>query len=85
VPSRRDGSEPVTARSALRLRTWLAAFGVLASTVAAAWLANEAGGREGSARTALTVLAIVAVLGAAVGVVDLVVLVRRRRTAGPGG
>lgn len=75
----------MTARSALGLRTWLASFGVVASAVAAFWLAAAARSSSGSDRTMFTVLALVAVLGLVIGVVDLVVLARRRRSARPGG
>lgn len=75
----------MTARSALGLRTWLASFGVVISAVAAFWLASAARGSSGPDQTMFTVLALVAVLGVVIGVVDLVVLARRRRSKRPGG
>ena len=75
----------MTARSALGLRTWLASFGVVASVVAAVWLAAAARRSSGTDQTLFTVLALVALLGVVIGVVDLVVLARRRRRTGPGG
>jgi hypothetical protein len=80
---RRTGTEPVTARSALGPRTWLAAFGVLACAVATVVIGSLALDRSGSDRVVLTVLALVALLGVIVGVVDLLVLSERRRHSGP--
>jgi uncharacterized protein DUF6343 len=77
----RAGTEPMTARSPLRMRLGLALFGVVVCAVAATWFAAEASGRAGTARTVLTALSVVAALAAAVAVADLAVRVRRLRRA----
>jgi hypothetical protein len=77
--SKRTGTEPATARSPLRLRLWLAGFGVLACGVAALWLGQQARQHQGSAHTMLILLAVAALVGAGAAVVDVIVIVRRRR------
>ena len=78
----RTGSEPVTARTAIGARTGLAMFGVIACAGAAVVLGTLAMDRQGTDRAVLTVLALLAVLGMVGGVVDLLVLSRRRRQSG---
>jgi hypothetical protein len=76
----RTGTEPATARSPLRLRVALAAFGLVACVTLATWLlAHRASHPAGSFRTEALVLAVLAVAGAVAAVVDLVVLGRRLR------
>jgi hypothetical protein len=85
MATRRSGTEPVTARSALSLRTWLASFGVVTGAIATFWLAAAARGSSGSDRTMFALLALVALLSVLVAVVDLMVLARRQRGTRPGG
>lgn len=78
----RTGTEPVTARTATGARTWLASFGVVACAVAAVVLGLLALDRDGSDRSLLTVLALIAMVGVLGGIVDLAVLGRRRHRTG---
>lgn len=79
----RTGSEPVTARTATGARSGLAVFGVIACTVAAVVLGTLAMDRHGADRALLTVLSLLAVLGVVGGLVDLMVLRRRRHSGRP--
>jgi peptidoglycan biosynthesis protein MviN/MurJ (putative lipid II flippase) len=79
-PARRTGTEPATARSATRLRLVLACFGALTCAIATVWLADVAAQHTGRARSVVTVLAVLVLVGAVVAVADAVVLVRRRRS-----
>jgi len=63
------------ARSALTLRLWLALFGLVTCTTMAIWLAVV---------RAPTVLAVVTALLAVVALVDIAVIVRRKRRGEPG-
>jgi hypothetical protein len=71
----RAGTELATARSPLRLRMVLAGFGLLVCVGAGLW----AWWSRDVDRTAMPVLALLAALGALVAVVDLAVMIRRRR------
>jgi len=72
----RDGTEPATARSPLRLRMVLAAFGGVVCTGVAvvAWSLRGEGHR-----TAMTVVMVVAVAAAGGAGIDLLVVRRRWR------
>ena len=78
----RSGTEPATAKSPLRLRMALAAFGLAVCLVALGWGLLRGGDGPGQAPE---VIAVLAAVGAAVAVLDLIVLAvrwrRRRRTA----
>jgi hypothetical protein len=65
----RTGSEPATARSALRMRFWLSLWGLVWTGAGAA--AFAVAGREGWAALCAAI--------AAIALVDLVVIVRRMR------
>src|SRR5687767_3061232 len=56
----RSGTEPDNARSAVRLRMWLAAIGALLCGVAVLWFVELADDRAGSSKTVLIVLAVAA-------------------------
>ncbi|MFJ4429035.1 DUF6343 family protein [Streptomyces bobili] len=81
-PGRRSGSEPVTARSDLKLRLLLAVvFTPLfaAATIAFAFWAAGADDGDALGRGVLTILAVVCGLLTVTAAVDLVVVARRRR------
>lgn len=78
----RTGSEPVTARSDLRLRAILSACGVPVFAAAAAlfaWWAATSDSRSSPSDTLLSVLAGVCALLALLAAVDLLVIRRRAR------
>ncbi|MEV5319208.1 DUF6343 family protein [Streptomyces sp. NPDC052687] len=87
-PGNRTGTEPATARSALRLRLLLsAAFLPLfaaAAVLLGLWAADSAPG-DSPGSGPLTVLAVVCAVLAVVAAVDLAVVRRRMRRAGGGG
>ncbi|CAL9370015.1 DUF6343 family protein [Streptomyces albus] len=77
----RSGTEPVTARSDLWLRTLLSSVGLpffAAAAAALAWWATASGPHDSPSDRALSVLAAVCGLLALGAAVDLVVLRRRR-------
>ncbi|MFD8544834.1 DUF6343 family protein [Streptomyces sp. NPDC059649] len=90
---RRSGSEPVTARSPLRLRLVLSAAAVVvfgAGTARFAVWSAASGPQDSPGPTVLLVLAVVCAVLVLVAALDLVVLLRRirrerRPSTGPGG
>ncbi|MGY1434138.1 DUF6343 family protein [Streptomyces reniochalinae] len=77
----RAGTEPVTARSDLRLRTLLSSVGLpvfAAATALLAWWAASSGPHSSPSDRVLSVLAALCGVLALGAVVDLVVLRRRR-------
>ncbi|GAB7034923.1 DUF6343 family protein [Streptomyces sp. NPDC021749] len=89
---RRSGTEPVTARSPLRLRLILSAVAVVvfgAGTVGFAVWSGAAGPQDSPGPTVLLVLAVVCGVLVLLAALDLVVLLRRirrerRPVTGPG-
>ncbi|MFF4287392.1 DUF6343 family protein [Streptomyces sp. NPDC001633] len=89
---RRSGTEPVTARSPLRVRLVLSAAAVVvfgAGTAGFAVWSAAAGTQDSPGPTALLVLAVICGMLVLLAALDLVVLVRRirrerRPAAGPG-
>ncbi|MFC8012810.1 DUF6343 family protein [Streptomyces cinereoruber] len=82
-PGRRSGSEPVTARSDLKLRLLLAAvFTPLfaAATIAFAFWAARADDGDTPGPGVLAILAVVCGLLTVTAAIDLVVVARRRRS-----
>ncbi|MFG2833339.1 DUF6343 family protein [Streptomyces sp. NPDC048434] len=79
----RTGTEPVEARSPLRLRLILASAALVvfaAATVRLAMGAHSAGPHDSPSPTVLLVLAVVCGVLAIVGMLDVVVLIRRLRS-----
>ncbi|KOG41137.1 DUF6343 family protein [Streptomyces decoyicus] len=79
----RTGTEPVTARSPLRLRLILASAALVvftAATVRLAMGAHSAGPHDSPSATVLLVLAVVCGVLALAAILDLVVLRRRMRS-----
>ena len=73
----RSGTEPATAKSPLRLRMALAVFGLAVCLVALGWGLQRRGDGPGQAPE---VIAVLAAVGAAAAVLDLIVLAVRWRS-----
>lgn len=85
---RRSGTEPVTARSALRLRLLLSSLFVplfLAGAALFGYWAAQSGAGDVPSRNSLCVLALICLVLTVFAALDLaVLLVRRRRARGRG-
>ena len=75
-----SGTEPRTARTAVRLRQGLAAFGALACGLATLYFARVAADEDGGTRTGMVALTVAAGLGTVLAAADFLVLGRRRRS-----